>query len=344
VRDATPLSITHVICSDAFAGVERYVTDVALQQVTTGDDLTVLGGDATAMTLAFDGSAVTWRPAPSVTAAWRHLRRPGPDVIHVHMTAAEIAAITTRPLHRAPIVATLHFAQPRGHGHIRPLLYRPLPRFLDAQVAISQFVADQSKGSADVILNGVPWGIPRAEREHIVLMAQRHEPEKDSSTALRAWGLSGLAADGWRLDIAGDGSQHDELVRLVGQLGLSDSVRFLGFVPDVRERMARASMFLATAPAEPFGLSVVEAMAAGTPVVAAAAGAHLETVGRVSTEHLFAAGSIEGCGAALRALGNDEATRQTYGSALEREWEATFTIERHCSQLDAVYRRLNTDR
>jgi glycosyltransferase involved in cell wall biosynthesis len=65
-------------------------------------------------------------------------------------------------------------------------------------------------------------------------------------------------------------------------------VSFAGWVPDVQVELARAGMVLAPAPAEPFGLGVIEAMGAGVPVVACGGGGHLETVARLSDAPLFA--------------------------------------------------------
>ena len=89
-------------------------------------------------------------------------------------------------------------------------------------------------------------------------------------------------------------------------------------------------------------MSVVEAMAAGTPIVAADGGAHRETVGSTDDAVLFPPGSVSACAAALEALGDDPARRDRYGAELRRRWAESFTVARHCEQLEAVYRRVLT--
>ena len=338
------MRITHLACTDAFAGVEQYIAYVSRQQSAIGHQVIVLGGSAMDMPSALAGSNVRWRPAPSVLAAVRTLPREPGDVVHVHMTAAEVAAITTKPLHRRPVVATLHFAQERGSDRFRSALFRQLPRFLDAQISISRFVADRSGVRSETILNGVPWDLPSSPRHPVVLVAQRFEHEKDTETAIRGWAASGLARDGWRLEIAGQGSQEQALRLLVHDLDVDASVDFLGFVPNIKQRMTEASIFLATAPEEPFGLSVVEAMAAGTPVVAADGGAHRETVGSAHDAVLFQPGSATDCAAALETLSDDSARRDRYGAELQRRWAEAFTLAHHCEQLDAVYRHVIAQR
>jgi glycosyltransferase involved in cell wall biosynthesis len=334
------MRLTHVVCTDAFAGVEQYIAYVSRQQRADGHAVTVLGGSEPEMRSAIGDVDVAWGPARSVFAAQRALLRTDADVIHVHMTAAEIAAVSTKPLHRKPIVATLHFAQPRGGDRRRARWYRSIERFLDAQVAISEFVASRADVACDVIPNGIPWELPTGHRGPVVLVAQRLEEEKDTTVALDAWARADLAARGWRLDVAGQGSQLEALIAHADELGISESVAFLGFVPDVKERMTRASVFLATAPEEPFGLSVVEAMAAGTPVVATAGGAHVETIGVSARQWLFEPGSAEACADALLGLAEDRAERDRYGRVLHERWSTTYSIEHHCAELEAVYRRV----
>ncbi len=82
-------------------------------------------------------------------------------------------------------------------------------------------------------------------------------------------------------------------------------MELVGHVAETDALLAGASILLAPAPREPFGLSVVEAMAHGLPVVAAGGGAHLETVGDDGL--LFPRGDTGGSGSG--ALGDSAGTR-----------------------------------
>jgi glycosyltransferase involved in cell wall biosynthesis len=332
--------IAHLVCTDAFAGVEQYVAYVSVEQASEGHEVAVFGGSGVEMRAVVGDRGVRWEPASSVWAAQRALVRVDADLLHVHMTAAEFAAVSTKPIHRLPIVSTLHFAHPRGNGRRRAVLYRQMRRHLDAQIAISAFVARGSGEECEVILNGVPWDVVERPREKVVFVAQRLEAEKDTSLAIRAWAMSGLGSRGWRLEIAGHGSQREQLLSLARDMGVAESVSLLGFAPDAKERMASCSIFLATAVAESFGLSVVEAMAAGTPVVLSDSGAHLETAGAVSDDGLFTPGSAGACAQRLTRLVDDEELRVRYGQELRRRWETDFQISEHCRRLEGVYRRV----
>ena len=84
-------------------------------------------------------------------------------------------------------------------------------------------------------------------------------------------------------------------------------MEFLGHRSDVHDLMRSAAIFVATRPDEAFGLSVVEAMARGLPVVAAGSGAHLETVGSVPGAALFGPGDSDEAARLLEDLAADVA-------------------------------------
>jgi glycosyltransferase involved in cell wall biosynthesis len=343
--DGGPAHVVHLVRTSNFAGVERSVSYLAPELVRRGLEVTVVGGDPDRMAGALTGTGVTHRPSGTLAEDLRALVACRPTLVHAHMTDAEVVAVLGKVWLSCPVVATLHFAKPRGRDRLRRTVFRPLPRGLAAQIAISRFVADTSgQPDATVILNGVPWDHVPRPREQVVLVTQRLEAEKDTATALRAWAASGLAADGWRLVVAGDGAERSHLEQMARHLGVDESVELVGAVRDIAERQARAALFLATAPAEPFGLAVVEAMAAGTPVVAAAGGGHLETAGRVGTGHLFAPGDAEAAAAVLRRLADDPAARTALGEALRAEYLRHLTIEHQTTQLIDVYRRVLADR
>jgi glycosyltransferase involved in cell wall biosynthesis len=245
-------------------------------------------------------------------------------VVHVHMTAAEAAAWLARPVQRAPIVATRHLAGDRGSGTLAQLLTRVTSRPLSRDIAISQFVADSIEGPCVLLPNGVSDQPQAALDSHTVVMLQRLTPEKSPEVGLRAWSASGLGATGWRLVVAGAGELDGSLRRLADQLGISDSVDFTGLVTDTDRLLDESAVLLAPASAEPFGLSVVEAMAHGIPVVAAEGGAHVETVGEDGI--LFAPGDANAAARALVTLSDDLDLRRRVGGRLRDRQQARFSL------------------
>jgi glycosyltransferase involved in cell wall biosynthesis len=333
--------VTHVVATSAFAGVERYITYVAPVFAARGIDVRVVGGQQLPMEAAFRGSGIAWSPARNVAeAVFRCLRARSAHIVHVHMTAAETAAAIALLGARGRIVTTRHFARHRGSSTVSRTVSRQVAKRIDRQIAISAFVADAVEGPCEVILNGVPDAPMGLHRARTVLVSQRLQGEKDTATALRAWQVSGLAERGWRMEVAGRGAEAEPLERLSVQLGTERSVELVGFVDDLVGRMADASVFLATAPAEPFGLAVVEAMACGLPVVAAAGGAHLETVGAVAPQSLFPPGDHGAAGDLLRAMAGDADRRRREGAALQAHQRVEMNVDHHVDRLLDVYEQV----
>jgi glycosyltransferase involved in cell wall biosynthesis len=104
--------------------------------------------------------------------------------------------------------------------------------------------------------------------------------------------------------------------------------------------MRTAGVLLAPDEDEAFGLSVVEAMARGLPVVAAGSGAHLETVGSTPGAALFAPGDPGDAARLLRELALSEHARDEYGARLQAVQREHFTVEQQARRTDAAYQAL----
>ena len=115
---------------------------------------------------------------------------------------------------------------------------------------------------------------------------------------------------------------------------------FLGHRNDVWDLMQSSAVLLAPDTDEAFGLSVVEAMARGLPVVAAGSGGHLETVGSVPGAALFRPGDPEDAARLLRDLAGSEEKRDAYGARLQALQREQFTVDTAGPPTDAVYRQL----
>ena len=328
-------SAVHVVLTDSFAGTEQLVCTEAAGLAGRGWEVTVVGGDPARMRASLPAT-VRQLPATTVGAGLRQLATVGrPDVVHAHLMAAELAAVLSHPLHGAPVVATRHIAARRGASRLGRLAAPLVRRGLAQQVAISAYVASVVGEPCTVVSNGVAV-VPETggPRERTVLVLQRLEPEKSTDVALRAWAASGLAAQGWRLEVAGRGQEHAALAQLARSLGVASSVELLGWVDDPG-LLDRVSVLLATAPGEPFGLSVAEAMAHGVPVVAADGGAHREVLGTEGL--LFPPGDAVAAGRLLHRLARDEDDQRRRGAVLRRRQRQLFSVESHLDGVQAVY-------
>lgn len=340
------MRITHVVCTPNFAGVERHIAVLAAAQHDAGHEVTVLGGDQERMRAAIGRPTVQLLAAPTPAAALRHLagtagRRA--DVVATHMTTADVTALASPALARTPIVSTRHFAAPRGSTRAARVLTERIQRGLAAEIAVSEHIAGAIDVDATVIHPGVPDrpdGRSASTRDRTVLVAQRLEAEKATDVAVAAFAASGLADRGWRLVVAGDGSRRNELETLAQTLDVGGATDFLGHRRDVDDLMARAGILLAPCPVEGMGLAVVEAMAAQVPVVAAAAGGHLESIGAVPGAALFPPGDAAAAGRLLADLAADAPRRDRYARALRAHQRETYSTTSQAEATEALYRHI----
>lgn len=146
-----------------------------------------------------------------------------------------------------------------------------------------------------------------AAREHLGLPqdawvvgnAGRLHPDKDQATLIRgfAQALPQLPA-GSLLAIMGSGRLEALLKALAAELGVSDSVRFLGQVAHGRRYFRAFDVFALSSDHEPFGMVLLEAMAAGVPVIGTDCGGGREVVQGVG--ELFPLGGVDSLASALQ--------------------------------------------
>ncbi|MGF6096184.1 glycosyltransferase [Pseudomonas sp. 18175] len=128
--------------------------------------------------------------------------------------------------------------------------------------------------------------------EWVVGNVGRLHPDKDQATLLKGFALAlpQLPADS-RLAILGTGRLEQDLKALARELGIADNVLFLGQVPDARRYFRAFDVFALSSDHEPFGMVLLEAMAAGVPLLATACGGAKEVVEGVGI--LFPFGDAE---------------------------------------------------
>ena len=129
----------------------------------------------------------------------------------------------------------------------------------------------------------------------------RLHPDKDQATLIRGFAkaLPGLPADS-QLVIMGKGRLEQSLKALAAELGIEGQVLFLGQVPDARRYFRAFDVFALSSDHEPFGMVLLEAMAAGVPLLATACGGAKEVVEGVGI--LFPLGDAEHLAQGLQHL------------------------------------------
>lgn len=249
------------------------------------------------------------------------------------------------------------------HSNLRPeerLLWRAQPAFsrlasvviADAAGVREVLIAEHGLAPerVEVIYNGIDlaaYGVmPRAEaRAALGLPAEarllgtvaRLVPIKHQALMLQALARIRHST---HLVIAGDGPLRGELESLAASLGLAGRVRFLGRRDDVPTVLAALDGFVLTSLSEGLPISVIEAMAAGLPVVATAVGGLAELVESDRTGLLVPSGDVEALAAALNRL--DAETGAAWGQAGRAVAEARYSRQAMVEAYQAVYERCLT--
>ena len=171
-------------------------------------------------------------------------------------------------------------------------------------------------------------------RTAIVSVARFEEP-KDHATLLRALAL--LPRLEWELELVGDGPLLPACRALAASLGIAGRVRFSGYLPDVAKTLARAHIFALSSRSEALPRSVLEAMRAGLPVVAANVGGLPELIDSGRNGLLVPPGDDAAFSAALAGLIADAGRRLQLGMAARLAYEARFRLERMIEETVAAY-------
>ncbi|MDQ6847440.1 MAG: glycosyltransferase family 4 protein [Candidatus Dormibacteraeota bacterium] len=193
-----------------------------------------------------------------------------------------------------------------------------------------------------VIPNGVDlqrWSRERAPDRDVVLMVGRLAPQKRPDLAIRALALARERRPVMRLVMAGSGELHDELAALAHGLGVQDAVHLLGDTDHVPTLLAEAGCLLMTSVYEGCSLAVLEAMAAGAPVVAVRFGGVEELVEDGVTGLLTGASAADVATALIRLAG-DEAMADRLGGEGRRRARALHSRARMAASVAAIWETL----
>jgi N-acetyl-alpha-D-glucosaminyl L-malate synthase BshA len=140
------------------------------------------------------------------------------------------------------------------------------------------------------------------------------------------------------LVMVGDGPDRVEAEEEARTLGVADSVFFLGRLDAVAPLLAGADLFLLPSQNESFGLSALEALASGTPVIASKAGGLLEVVRDGDTGVLCPVGDVDAMAQAAVAILSDQARWQQMSRTAARDARARFGLDQVLEQYEALYR------
>ena len=306
-------------------------------------------------------SFVTYEPRTGIpvklaaltVAALRWLSEHSVDIVHANDDMAATAWGIAARIRNVPLV--WHIRQPRGH--------RNLDRFLARQASYMIFVADANRGRFattalppnTTVYNGMEpsrytvdgWAPPpratlRLDDDLPVLgfvgnLIRRKRPERavEVSSRLRRFGLA------HHLIIVGadyTGGRYTRTLRARAEKeGWSDYLHVLGERTDVPTLMQAFDCFLLCSDAEAFGLVIIEAMAAGTPVVATSVDGVPEIIAHGRTGLLAAPEDVDAMATHVHSMLTDRRRAEDIGEAGQRAAINRFSVTTTAKRVYDVY-------
>jgi len=288
------------------------------------------------------------------------LRRLQPDILHVHSRrgADTLGGLAARAA-AIPAVLSRRVDSP-SRPVIGRLKYRNYRRVIAISAAIQRQL--QQAGLDRALLRRVYSGVdlddclPQWSRRQllaafalpddarVVACIAQLIPRKGHAGLLAAWARVAAACPQARLLVFGEGPLEGRLRAQVTAAGLDAVVRFCGFRPDLLEFLGRVDLVMHAASREGLGLGLLQAQAAGVPVVACRAGGVPEVIDDGMTGILVEPDKPDRLAdAAVDLLQNNE-RRAQWGAAAQRRMAAMFGVEAMVDGNLAVYRELIDER
>lgn len=278
------------------------------------------------------------------------------DVVHSHeFTMAVFGAVAAR-FARTRHIITMHGNQTMLDARRRRLALKAAFRLSARTVAVSEDTRKHllstlklPQGAISTVANGIPARVGeaapvRAEFGIVpsdLLILAVGGLHKRKGHALLIDALARLDRGGmvpaWRLIVAGAGPEHQNLLDLVEGMGLGEKVFIPGQREDIPDLQAAADLFVMPSLWEGLPLAVLEAMLAGTPVIASRTSGIPEAIADGRDGLLVTPGNPEELATALERLLNSPEERLRLAEQGRARAEREFTIERMADDYERLY-------
>lgn len=288
------------------------------------------------------------------------------DLIHAHYAIPHaVSAYIAKQIlsdSNIKIVTTLHGTDITLVG-LEPS-YLPVMKFCieqsDGVTAVSRFLKEktltsyQIKKSISVIPNFVDCGKYlrkqdpalrlqfAPEGEKILIHISNFRPLKRVGDVVRIFDLVRKKMKA-KLLLVGDGPDRSSSEQLARDLGIIDDIKFLGKQAEIIPLLSIADLFLIPSQSESFGLSALEAMACGVPVVASSVGGLPEVVIHGTTGYIAEMGDIERMAKYSVDLLSNDSKYRLFASACRKRAVEEFDAASVVSQYEQLYNQILTN-
>lgn len=284
------MKVLHVIPSLRTGGAEKMLVDVVKEQKSLEIDVSIfcMVKTSSKFELMIEGVAPIYfsnSKSPysfhALTAFLKHLTKHKYEVIHSHLTPAQILCLFASIFlsKKTTFITTEHSTSNRRRLNtalkfIDFFIYMPYKSVICISeatgLALREWVGSTRK-KIEIVHNGIRisdysnirFTTRNAEAPKIVSVG-RLEVEKNQDTIIEAFATYGKGT----LTFVGDGSRMEHLQGMIEKLNIQDKVFFMGNRDDIPDILASSDIYVQSSHWEGFGLAAVEAMASGLPTIA----------------------------------------------------------------------------
>jgi glycosyltransferase involved in cell wall biosynthesis len=340
----SPIAVMQVVLSLRVGGLERVVVDLVNHAsdefrfvVCCLEEAGAWAGEVPRVVTLNKRPGVDWRMFWRIAGIVRAERI---DVIHTHNSTAHLYGALAAKLTGAKVLHTEH-GKNVGEEARYHRLNRIAAPFTDFTVAVSDKnaeVAVRHEGAAPSRLKVIPNGIrieqfsaPRKSPGRRVGTVGRLVREKNYPLLLRAV----AAIPDAELVLVGDGPLRNELQKRAGQ-----RVQFLGQRADIAELLAGFDVFALSSSTEGMSIALLEAMAAGCPIVVTAVGGNVELIEHMQTGLVVPPDDEAALCAAIEQLLDDRALATRLGDAARETARQRYSVEAMTRSYETLWRQL----
>lgn len=356
--------VLHVISGIDVGGAENHLLTLCRGLVDRGFDITVayLKGSGE-LAADFRAAGCTVVPIGIRTDAdligfarlATHIVRRNYDIVHGHLFHGNVYGVTAATLATVPvIVSSKHndppFWEQQPYQTIHNLILRKVARVFPISDHVKRYLLRTTSVPPNRVetirygLDPTPFNdmgdvaSVQAEfpGEMLVGTVARLTEQKDLETLIRAFARLVDSYDA-HLAIVGRGDQRARLEQLAASAGIADDVTLTGFREDIARLMHAFDVFALPSRWEGFGIVFLEAMAAGTPIVASNTSAIPEIVADGETGFLCPPGDVDALANAIARLLCDAPERERLGTAGRRRLDSEFSVDRMVDEMTAAY-------
>ena len=272
-----------------------------------------------------------------------------PDVVHTHLNVIKYAALAARLAGVPVYVHTVHnVAEEEAEGRLQKITNRfyfrngwAVPAALSPKVRKSIVdVYGMAEDKIPVIYNGIDLSRCESKESYEMktlrlLHIGRFNEQKNHEGLLKAFAKIVKQIPDACLDLIGDGELEDAVKLLAKELGLTESVHFLGNQTNVYPYLKNADIFLLPSKYEGMPMTIIEAMGTGLPIVASAVGGVPDMLTEEESGLLTPCDPDAVAEAVLRLAGNEQ-LRERLGRNAKQE-SRRFSAEHMAAAYCAVY-------